>query len=550
MTAEITVFAARRVITMNPANPLATHVAVREGRILGAGTLDQVEGWGRYTLDETFRDHVVLPGFIEAHAHVFEGGNWAFPYVGYFDRKAPDGIIWRGCQTPEAVIDRLREIDRALADPAEPLLAWGFDPIYFPGERLTAQHLDRVSATRPMFLYHASGHLATVNSALMTQAGITANTTVEGVARGLDGLPNGELQEPPAMSLAQREFGAMLKETGSARAIKNYGRIARNAGCTTVADLGTTPWQVPGRVERWHDVVDDESFPARIVAYFGAVQMPGPAEAVIELVRQLQAKRRSDKLRFGGVKLFLDGSIQGFTARLSEPGYYNGAPNGIWLTPPGEFAEILLAYHRAGINVHCHCNGDEATEVFIDAVGRAVREVRWVDHRHTVQHCQMATADQFRRMARLGVCANLFTNHLWYWGDQHYELTMGPERANRLDACGTALREGVRFSIHSDAGVTPLGQLHTVWCAVNRVTPKGRVLGEHERISTMDALRAVTVDAAYQLRMDGEIGSLEAGKRADFTVLAEDPLEVEPMRLRDIKVWGTVLGGRKHQADG
>ena len=401
-----------------------------------------------------------------------------------------------------------------------------------------------------MFLYHASGHLATVNSALMTQAGITRETTVEGVARGADGLPNGELQEPPAMSLARSQFGALLAAFGSAQAISDYGRAARNAGCTTVADLGNTPWQLPGRVDRWRNVVEDESFPARIVAYFGAVQMPGPADAAIELVRQLQAEGQSDKLRFGGVKLFLDGSIQGFTARLCEPGYYNGAPNGLWLTPPEQFAEILLAYHRAGINVHCHCNGNEATEVFINAVDRAVREVPWLDHRHTAQHCQMATTDQFRRMARLGMCANLFTNHLRYWGDQHYELTMGPERATRLDACGTALREGVRFSIHSDAGVTPLGQLHTMWCAVNRLTPKGRVLGEHERISVMDALRAVTVDAAYQLRLDGELGSIEAGKRADFTVLAEDPLVADPMRLRDIKVWGTVLGGRKHQADG
>jgi predicted amidohydrolase YtcJ len=139
---------------------------------------------------------------------------------------------------------------------------------------------------------------------------------------------------------------------------------------------------------------------------------------------------------------------------------------------------------------------------------------------------------------------------LWYWGDQHYDITVGPERANSLEPCASALREGVPFSIHSDAGVTPLGSLHTMWCAVNRITPSGRVLGEVEKISAYEALRAVTISAAYQMHLDDEIGSLEAGKKADFAVLEQDPLTVEPMSIRDIKVWGTVLAGTKYQAAG
>ena len=125
---------------------------------------------------------------------------------------------------------------------------------------------------------------------------------------------------------------------------------------------------------------------------------------------------------------------------------------------------------------------------------------------------------------------------------------MGPERANQLEPCASALREGVQFSFHSDAGVTPLGSLHTMWCAVNRMTPSGRVLGEVEKISAGEALKSVTVDAAYQLHMDDEVGSIEAGKRADFAVLEDCPLEVDPMAIRDIGVWGTVLGGEAHAA--
>jgi predicted amidohydrolase YtcJ len=141
------------------------------------------------------------------------------------------------------------------------------------------------------------------------------------------------------------------------------------------------------------------------------------------------------------------------------------------------------------------------------------------------------------------MCANIFTNHLWYWGDAHHDLTVGPERARRMEACATAEREGVPFSIHSDASVTPLGHLHTMWCAVNRVTPSGRVLGEAERISAESALSAATLGAAFQLHLDHEMGTIECGKAADFTVLADDPVEVDPMAIRDIEVHGTVVAG-------
>ncbi|MDP6472262.1 MAG: amidohydrolase family protein [Pseudomonadales bacterium] len=127
---------------------------------------------------------------------------------------------------------------------------------------------------------------------------------------------------------------------------------------------------------------------------------------------------------------------------------------------------------------------------------------------------------------------------------------MGLEGVNTLEPCASALREGVPFSIHCDAGVTPLGSPHTMWCAMNRLTPNGRVLGETEKISAYEALRAVTISAAYQMHMDDEIGSLEAGKKADFAILEEDPLTVNPVRIRDIQVWGTVLADMKHQASG
>ena len=214
---------------------------------------------------------------------------------------------------------------------------------------------------------------------------------------------------------------------------------------------------------------------------------------------------------------------------------------------PERFAEVFAAMHRAGVLVHVHCNGDEATQLFIETLEAILVDHPRPDHRHTVQHNQLATPAQYRRLAALGANVNLFTNHIWFWGDQHRDQTVGPDRAARMDACATAAREGVRFAIHSDASITPLGHLHTMWCAVNRLTASGSVLGPDERIDVATAMRAATVDAAHQLHMDHEIGSVEAGKFADFAALAQDPFDVDPMALRDIAVHGTVCGGVVHR---
>tara|TARA_B110000240_G_C13283673_1_gene361185 strand:- start:74 stop:565 length:492 start_codon:yes stop_codon:yes gene_type:complete len=160
----------------------------------------------------------------------------------------------------------------------------------------------------------------------------------------------------------------------------------------------------------------------------------------------------------------------------------------------------------------------------------------------------MTTAAQYKKMAALGINANIFSNHIFHWGDQHAAITVGEERAARMDACATAEREGVVFSVHSDAPITPMSQLHTAWSAVNRLTASGRVLGPEERISVAKALEACTLGAAHQLKLDHDIGSLEAGKLADFAVLEEDPFEVSPAELKNIAVWGTVVGGTPHVA--
>ncbi len=547
MVSPVTVFTARRIHTMSPSVPTAEAVAVRDGRIIAVGSLEDMAAYGPHTHDDRFAGAVMLPGFVEAHCHVMVGGGWKFTYVGYFDRTDPRGRVWSGCRDTSSVIDRLAEAAAAmdadpLVGPKDPLIAWGLDPIYLEGPRLDAHDLDRACDHRPIFVFHSSAHLATVNTAMMEISGIDADTPVPGVSRRPDGQPDGELQEPAAMALARIGYSALARAMRGPEPIRTLGRLANRAGITTFADLGTTRPDVEEGLKAWIDTVEDPSFPARAVVAGSLMGGSGTPEERARLAAELKG-HDTDKLRFGLVKIVLDGSIQGLTARVGFPGYHNGAPNGLWLIPPEQMPDLVGAFHRAGLTVHCHCNGDEAVDVFLDAVERALVDHPRPDHRHTVQHCQLTTEAQYRRMARLGMCANIFSNHIYYWGDQHAAITLGPTRAAAMDACATAARHGVPFALHTDAPVTPLSPLASVWSAVTRTTASGRVLGPGERIPVDLALRGITIDAAFQLNMDHEIGSIEVGKFADFAILEEDPLEVEPAELRNIGVLATVLGG-------
>ena len=536
----ITIFQARKVLTMNPSRPVATHVAVRDGRILGAGALDELSGWGPYRLETRLADKVLMPGLVEGHSHLMEGVFWRFVYCGWFDRRDPDGKVWPGAKSLDAVVERLREAQAALSDPAQPLLGWGFDPIYFGGRRCVREDLDRVSTERPVGMIHASVHIINANSAALAAVGwLRAGLDHPGVPLGADGLPTGELKGPEAMMQVAQVLGAdRAVMTGDAAGLTLFSRLCVRAGVTTATDLASP---LPDdALPMLLDQTARNDFPTRIVPL---LRLMGPPAAAVERAVEL-GRRSTDRLRLGRIKMVADGSIQGFSARLRWPGYHNGAPNGLWYMAPEQMGQALTLALQHGVQIHTHTNGDEATEAVLDGMEAALQQHPRPDHRFTLQHCQLADAAQFRRMKALGLCVNLFANHHYYWGDEHYRLTVGPERATRMNACATALAQGVPLAIHSDAPITPLGPLFTAWCAVHRLTASGRTLGEHERIGVADALRAITLGAAYTLKLDAEIGSIECGKRADFCVLDDDPLAVPAMALRDLPVWGVVQDGR------
>ncbi len=533
------IFSAKKIITMSESRPEATHVAVRDGRVLGVGSLRELSVWGAYSLDDRFKDKIILPGFVEGHSHTMEGDLWEYPHVGYFDRRDPQGFVWQGLKSHDGVIERLIHY-RQRDIHSHALIAWGYDPLYYAGKPIDRNDLDKVSTTSPIIVMHASGHSISVNSYILEEAGVTQKTLSEGIIKDANGQPTGELRGQAAMFMAFEVADAYMFDGNlSAAGLWNFAHIARISGTTTVTELGHC--LNDDSVAALKKVTKNKDFPVRIVPAY----MPSAAKKDgVNFVRSLEHNNH-EKLHFGPVKILCDGAIQGYSAKLQWPGYLNGEPNGIFYHANLEQLKHWLSeFHRAGLQVHIHANGDQAIEMMLEALEQVLEKYPRRDHRHTLQHCQMITEAQLKRAAALGVCLNMFVNHIYFWGEQHLKYTIGPDRAHRLNPVASAKRLGLNYSVHSDAPVTPLAPMVTAWCAVNRLTSKGNVLGEHEKISVHDALKAITLGAAYTLKLDHLVGSIDVGKYADFAVLDADPYAVDPAALKDISVAATVVGGK------
>lgn len=530
---------------MDNARPEATHVAVRQGRVLGVGSLQELRTYGPCEIDDRFADKVLMPGFVEAHSHIGEGSAWQRPYCGFYDRTDPDRRTWPGLRSLDAVVRRLCEEHLRQTDPAKSVIGWGFDPLFLdPSRRMHRSDLDQVSNQRPVAVHHASGHVLNVNTAALEALGwFRSPPRHPGIVLDSENLPTGELQGPEVITPMLLQLGISRNQVATEdRSLRAFAKACVNAGVTTATELAHAA--PDSDVDRMLGLVESEDFPIRL-AWVMHIRGQTVQQTIARALAQKQ--RSTDRLRFGSIKVHVDGSIQGFTARVNWPGYLNGQ-QGLWYIEPESLKALYSAALEAGLQVNTHANGDQAIDLALDCIQAALTGTPTPDHRFTLQHCQMANTSQLQRMRALGVGVNFFVNHCYYWGDEHYKFTIGPDRAERMNPCMSALSHEVPLAIHSDAPVTPLIPLFTAWCAVNRLTASGRTLGPAEKISVPDALRAITLGGAYSLNLDREIGSIESGKRADFAVLEDDPLAMDPTRLKDVRVWGTVQGGRIFQA--
>ena len=532
------------ILTMDEKNFRAEAVATMGDKIVAVGKkafIQKLAGPATHVVN--LAGKTLVPGFNEPHNHFAMYGVYALRMVNL--QSSPLGPVSR----MKDLIEALRE-KAGRTSKGEWIWGRGYDDTLMEEKRHpTRQDLDQASSEHPIFIAHVSGHLSVANSKALAIAGVTKDTIEPpgGVIRKdpKTSEPDGVLEEMPAQALVYRHLPPLtldLRLEAMAVAAKDYLKT----GVASCSDAGVA---FPG-----------VGSPAEIVAYQratkqGQVSIRMTMMVGVEFLLGADGKSPSfvtgfgdDHLKIGPAKIIVDGSIQGYTGWLAKPyqipfkgdSSYRGYP----VTAPEKLNRLVLEAHKAGCQIAAHGNGDAAIDAILDAYQLAQKECPRPDARHRIEHCQMAREDQLDRMAELGVSPSFFASHTYYWGDRHKAIFMGPERAKRISPLKSALKRGIKFTLHSDCPVTPVSPLFCVFAAVNRITRNGEILGPEFRLTPEEALRAVTIDAAWQTFDEKMKGSIEVGKLADFTILAENPLAVPPEGIKDIKVEEVIIGGK------
>lgn len=519
------------VVTMDPARMKAEAFLMVGDRFLAVGTRGEVlQQAPEHAEMVDLGGRTVVPGFIETHNHLSSvcltlSMVDCTPYIN---------------KSVGEVMDRLQKRAEELL-PGQWLLGWGYDDTMNEGtQHLTRQALDAVAPENPVFVWHTSGHITYTNSVGLQLGEVTKNTPQpDGGSFDVDadGEPTGVLREHSAQWFLARHLpvpDTATFENTLPTAVAAYNR----QGITSIHDgaVGIFGHGIP-TMRAYQNMESAGKLTLRVymTTHYGFYDNL--------LAAGIGRGFGSDFLRVGAVKLFQDGSIQGLTAALNDDYHCQPGFRGHLVWPQAELDAQVVRFHQQGLQIACHANGDAAIESVITAFERAQQKHPQPVLRHMIIHCQMATDAHIERMKKLGVVPSYFPNHVYYWGDRHASRFIGPQRAARIDPLGSSVRAGLRFTLHADTPVTPIAPLHSIHCAVNRITRDGKVLGIEERIAPYEALKAFTVDAAYCSYEEDLKGAVAPGMLADFAVLSDDPLTVDPRTIKDIKVLATYVGG-------
>jgi predicted amidohydrolase YtcJ len=542
-----TVYVGGPILTMNDAAPRAEAIAVKDGRIVAVGSRSEVaKQQTTATKVVDLGGKALLPGFIDGHGHVFTSGIQA---ASANLLPAPDG--------EGNSIARVQELLRAYASTPTAkkfgmILGFGYDDAQLAERRHpTREELDAVSTELPVLIIHQSCHLGAMNGKALELAGITAATAdPQGgiIRRAADGkTPDGVLEETAFMLGAMKIFPRLDAEQFAQLAVMGQDMYARHGYTTAQEGRATGP--AHGSFVK---LAEAGLMKLDVVAYLDMVFTDEPPE----LQTPWHSRSYKNRYRVGGVKLNLDGSIQGKTGYLTQP--YRVPPAGAaanyrgYETLPDKViaAKVEKAFAN-GWQVLAHCNGDAAIDQFVSAVREAVAKHGPADRRSVAIHAQTARLDQLDAMRTLGIMPSFFGMHCFYWGDWHRDETLGPARAERISPANSALRRWMVFSQHHDSPVAQPSAIRVLSSIVTRRTRSGDILGADERIDVASALKSLTIWGAYQHFEEHEKGSLQVGKVADFVVLSADPFAVDIEKLSELTVVETIKAGASiYKADG
>jgi len=528
------------VITVDAARPIAQAVAVRAGKIVAVGDdaeLSRLRAPGVRVVD--LAGKTMIPGFVDGHSHVADMvGIWGLADLS----PPPVGSVATIADLQAAM---RRHIEAASPPQGEMVVGMGYDDSLLAERRHpTRAELDVIAPGRPICVVHVSGHLARCNGAGLARLGFVKgvpNPPGGVIERDAAGEPTGGLEEQALFAI----FGVMPPMTPelAAKRLDEVQTYYASLGYTTAQDGQTTSLAVVDMLLAARDA--------------GRLKIDIAAYPRWTMIDSLVAKRGLtiggpyvNGLKFAGVKITADGSPQGKTAYLTQPYFHppEGKPadyRGYPVVPAEDLAKFYDTFIGRGWQVQTHCNGDACIDMLTAAVRKAtLAHPNAAATRPVVIHSQVMRPEQLAEYKALGIFPSFFADHTFYWGDWHRDETLGPARAAFISPMASALKAGLRFSIHTDAPVVPPDAMHLWWSAVNRVTRSGQVLGPDQRIAPMDALRALTIWPAWQHFDENIKGSIAVGKLADLVILGADPLSVDPMTLKDVPVLTTIKAGK------
>ncbi len=541
---EITVYTARVVRTMEPALPLATAVAVRGDQIIEVGSLESMQPWLQahpHSIDTRFAEHVIMPGFIDPHLHPSMA---ALLLPMHFTTALEWKLPWQDVPSTRGhneFLDRLKEIDQSMEDPDEPLFAWGHHPIWH-GE-MYRQTLNGISATRPVIVWHRGFHTLVVNDATIDWMGLDE---AEGERHPQVNMAEGRFYET-GLSLAFRYFNKFtLAPKRFADGLERLRQVVHHGGHTTIGDMAAGMFDLEMEWPALVKALERDDTPFRVQMIPGGMPLGGELKEGAKLLARTIGlrERNTHRLRFyDHVKLFADGGFYAGLMQLGPPGAIE-EHHGEWMTPPEIFEEVARTFWNEGFRIHVHCSGDLGVELALDTLEKLQFERPRFNHRFTIEHFGVSTPEQVRRMADLGALASVNIYYVHELGDAYWKNKLGHERASQMSRLGTLARHGVPTAVHTDFTMAPALPLNSAWVAATRISEAGHVMGPEERLTLDQAMRAITTEAAYVLGLEHEIGSIRAGKKADFTILEQDPYGVGAENLREIPIWGTVFEGR------
>ena len=549
-----TLYTGGDILTMRSSAPeYVESLVVRDGNILFAGSLEDAKkriAPGATTID--LGGKTLLPGFIDTHGHFV-----------YFGKNLVDANLF-GCTDIADLVARMKK--QLEQTPAEGwIVGFGYQARGLKeGRAPTSEELDQVSADRPVMVVDSSGHLGAANAAAFKAAGITADTpdpTGGMFTRKPDGKSLAGPMEETALNAVRSKRPPFTGEL-AARAITGAAEVWASHGQTTAMEAGLGLGNddigiVLNAIDKQLLPIDlylaakDSALDDTLAASYAVASQYNPkAGGIVEKLRAARPdldRRYVNRVRLGGVKFWLDGSLD--TAWFTQPYTQNppgktGAFSGYRQIPDEALDAIFEKYWPTDLQVHMHMNGDAAADQALAAIAKAIKKHGMHDHRPVFVHATWLRGDQIEKMKACGAIPSFLTAGIIPGGDAVVKL-WGPERSAGAMASRSFLRAGLPFTYSHDAPVSPVPSiLALVDAGVNRLSGSGKVVGSDERVGAYDALRAVTVTAAYQLKEEKTKGTLEPGKLADLVILDKNPLKVEPTTIKDIAVVETIKEGR------